>query len=197
MILTPIASPEFDVDLDLAYAGPDNFTSRAVYARTACFLHPDAARLLSRAIDLAARFGLRFRLFDGFRPVEAQWALWNHTPDPNYIADPRRGSPHSRGVAIDLTLVGSDGKALDMGAPFDSLTPRSHHGNPDVSLAAQRNRHLLLGLMSTAGWDFYMNEWWHYQMFQPRRYPTLTDQAAGTRLMAVHSGLDYSNPCSH
>ena len=54
----------------------------------------------------------------------------------------------------------------------------------------QRNRHLLLGLMSTAGWDFYFKEWWHYQLFEPRRYPLLSDRAAGTAMMAAGAGLD-------
>src|SRR3546814_12850689 len=57
---------------------------------------------------------------DAFRPVEAQWALWNHTPDPNYVADPRKGGPHTRGAAVDLTLL-RDGAPLDMGTAFDCL----------------------------------------------------------------------------
>jgi len=70
-----------------------------------------------------------------------------------------------------------------MGTGFDDLTPASHHGSTAVSPEAQRNRTLLLGLMSAAGWDFYMHEWWHYQLFRPRRYPALTDREAGTALM--------------
>ena len=70
-----------------------------------------------------------------------------------------------------------------MGTAFDALAPGSHHASPEVPLAAQRNRHLLLGLMSAAGWDFYRNEWWHYQLFRPRSYPAMSDKAAGSRLM--------------
>ena len=92
--------------------------------------------------------GLRFRIFDALRPSEAQWALWAHSPDPEFLADPRRGSPHSRGVAVDLTLVDRDGQALDMGTEFDAFTPLSHHGNLDVGAEAQRNRALLLGIMT-------------------------------------------------
>ena len=65
--------------------------------------------------------------------------------------------------------------ALDMGTPFDAFTPLSHHGNTEVSVTAQKNRHLLMGLMTTAGWDFYRNEWWHYQLFNSRTYPLLSD----------------------
>lgn len=173
--LIAIGGPTFDVDLAIAYATEDNFTGKPVYARAACYLHPDAAAALSRAIGLARPLGLRFCIFDGFRPSEAQWVLWNVRPDPEFLADPRRGSPHSRGVAVDLTLIGSDGKALDMGTGFDAFTPLSHHGSFGIPAEPQRNRHLLLGIMTAAGFDFYRNEWWHYQLFESRRYPLLSD----------------------
>lgn len=183
MLLTPVAAPDFDVEFDIAYASHDNFTGQPVYRRPACFLNPEAAECLRRAIGLAAALGLRFRVFDAFRPSEAQWALWRHTPDPEFLADPRRGSPHSRGAAVDLTLIDGDGRALEMGTGFDNFTPRAHHGDTVVSATAQRNRFVLLGLMTAAGWDFYRNEWWHYQLFAPRRYPLLSDSAAGTDMM--------------
>ncbi|MDX1485830.1 MAG: D-alanyl-D-alanine dipeptidase [Alphaproteobacteria bacterium] len=174
--LVEINESAFDVDLQIAYAGSENFTGQPVYGRPACYLHGDAAKLLARAIELAASIGLRFLIFDGFRPTEAQWVLWNHTPNPDFLADPRRGSPHSRGVAVDLTLVDEEGLPLEMGTGFDDFTPRAHHGNQDIPREAQINRHLLLGLMTAAGWDFYRNEWWHYQMFESRRYPLISDQ---------------------
>ncbi len=188
MALVEIAPPAFDVSLDLRYAGPDNFTGKTVYGRAACHLHEDAARCLARAIALAAALGLRLEIFDAFRPEEAQWVLWNHTPDPDFLAGPRRGSPHSRGVAVDLTLMDAalmdtDGDALAMGTGFDAFTPRSHHGATDIPREAQHNRFLLLGLMTAAGWDFYRNEWWHYQLFDARRYPVLADSALETGMM--------------
>lgn len=183
MDLVPIAAPEFDIDLSIAYAAADNFTGRPVYRRAACWLHRDAARLLARAVDLARPLGYRLRIFDAYRPSEAQWALWNHTPDPDFLADPRRGSPHSRGAAIDLTLIDHAGRALEMGTGFDAFTPLSHHGSTEIPAEAQRNRALLLGLMTAAGWDFYRNEWWHYQLFQSRTYPLLSDSVLPEPMM--------------
>ena len=174
----------YDVDIALAYATPENFTGAPVYAQAHCYLHRDAAALLARAIDLAGRQGYRFRIFDALRPSEAQWALWNHTPDPDFLADPRRGSPHSRGVAVDLTLVDADGEALDMGTAFDAFTPLSFHGDSEISVEAQRNRLILLGIMSTAGWDFYSKEWWHYQMFDSRSYALVEDDMLPRPMMA-------------
>lgn len=175
MDIVEIAPPDFDVDVALAYATAANITGRPIYRNPRCWLRTGAAHHLRRAIALAARQGLRLRIFDALRPTEAQWALWNANPDPDFLADPRRGSPHSRGIAVDLTLINGDGHELDMGTPFDAFTPLAHHGNPDIDAAAARNRLLLLGLMTAAGWDFYRNEWWHYQLFDARRFALIAD----------------------
>jgi D-alanyl-D-alanine dipeptidase len=175
MDIVSIMPPEYDVDVALAYATAANITGQPVYRNPRCWLRQTAAAHLRRAIDLAAPLGLRLRIFDALRPSEAQWALWNARPDPEFLADPRRGSPHSRGVAVDVTLLDSAGRELDMGTPFDAFTPRSHHARTDIGVEAQRNRLLLLGLMTAAGWDFYRNEWWHYQLFDARRFDVLAD----------------------
>jgi len=182
-LLVEITPQSHAVSLDIAYATPRNFTGAPVYRRAACFLHPEAAHALARAVALAGALGYGLRVYDAYRPTEIQWALWRHTPDPEFLADPRRGSPHSRGVAVDLTLTDEQGDVLDMGTGFDAFVVQSHHGRLDIPPPAQRNRALLLGIMTAAGWDYYRNEWWHYQLFQPRRYPLLSDRAAGTGMV--------------
>ena len=183
MGLVEIDPEAFTVELDIAYATDRNFTGQKIYQRAACYLHEEAADALERAVALAAAIDLKLRIFDAFRPSEAQWALWNHTPDPEFVADPRRGSPHSRGVAVDLTLIAPSGETLDMGTPFDDFTPLSHHASLEISAEAQANRHLLLGVMTSAGWDFYRNEWWHYQLFDARSYPLISDTALDQPMM--------------
>lgn len=183
MVVVEIAPPAFDVETYIVYATAENFTGKPVYRRSGCYLHANAAAALARATELAAELGLRLKIYDAFRPAEAQWALWSHTPDPAFLADPRRGSPHSRGVAVDVTLVDGSGRELDMGAAIDTAGPLARHACTDIAAAAQRNRAILLGLMTAAGWDHYLNEWWHYQLFEPHRYPVLTDAAAGTGMM--------------
>src|SRR3981189_2051492 len=173
--LVAIAPPDFDADVTLAYATDANLTGRPVYGTAEGWRHGEAAGKLAAAVVLARPLGLRLRIFDALRPVEAQWALWNARPDPEFLADPRRGSPHSRGVAVDLTLLDGGGRGLGRGPPSDAFTPLSHHGRTDVPTAAQRNRLLLMGLMTAAGWDFYRNEWWHYQLFEARHYPLICD----------------------
>jgi D-alanyl-D-alanine dipeptidase len=181
-MLLDLASPHFDLDFEIAYGTSENFTGKQIYKRPRALLRPEAAEKLQAAIILAARLNLRFKIFDAFRPSEAQWALWRAAPNSGYVADPRKGSPHTRGVAIDLTLLDSNGAPLDMDGSFDELTPNAWH-EADVAPEAQRNRHLLLGLMTAAGWDCYRKEWWHYQLFHPRSYPSLTDAQADSNMM--------------
>jgi D-alanyl-D-alanine dipeptidase len=89
------------------------------------------------------------------------------------------------GAAVDLTLVDTtSGRELDMGTGFDDMRPASWHGDTGVSVQAQRNRVTLLGLMTAAGFDFFRNEWWHYQLFKPRgRYPVLSDSVLSEGMM--------------
>jgi D-alanyl-D-alanine dipeptidase len=183
MPLVEITPESHDVVIALAYATPQNLTGKPLYRQARCYLHPEAETRLVRAVALARPLGLRLKLLDAFRPSEAQWLLWNACPDPEFLADPRRGSPHSRGAALDLTLIDAAGAELEMGTAFDAFTPLSHHATTEIPLAAQRNRFLLLGLMSAAGWDFYGNEWWHYQLFNSRQYPLLSDAEAPAPMM--------------
>ena len=189
MILIEILPETHSVEISIEYATANNFTGKPVYQKAACYLHPEAENLLRKAVKLAETLSLKLRIFDAFRPSEAQWVLWKHTPDPGFLADPHRGSPHSRGAAVDLTLVSSGGQTLEMGTTFDSFTSRSHHGNMKISPEAQRNRALLMGIMTSAGWDFYRNEWWHYQLFNSQRLPLLSDSVLDTSMMTPR------NPC--
>ncbi|CAO4844849.1 MAG: D-alanyl-D-alanine dipeptidase [Holosporales bacterium] len=168
-------TPDDNVLLDLRYATVENFTQKPVYGKALCYLHKDAFEKFEIAVKIAATLGFKLKIFDAFRPQFAQQKLWDHTPDPTFITDPKRGSHHTRGVAVDVTLVDSAGQELDMGTPFDDFTPQSFHGNLDIPEQAIQNRLTLLGIMSTAGFDFYKNEWWHYQLFNPRTYDLILD----------------------
>jgi D-alanyl-D-alanine dipeptidase len=174
MSLVEINQHSHPVDLELLYATDKNFTGKILYKNARCFLHEKAMPLFEKVILLAARQGYTLKIFDTFRPKKAAQALWDFCPNPMYVADPQKGSNHTRGVAIDLTLIDSNGHELDMGTPFDDFTDDSHHSAVLAPEIAQ-NRYILLGIMMSAGWDFYNNEWWHYQLFSPRDYPLIED----------------------
>jgi D-alanyl-D-alanine dipeptidase len=176
MSLVKITEAEYGVAIDLAYATANNFTGAPVYKKHDCYLHDVAAEHFRKAVKFAEAMGYKVKVFDAYRPTEAQEALWAHTPDPDFLAPPWSGSAHSRGVAIDLTLLDANGNELDMGTEFDAFTPLSFHSNIEVSADAQRNRRILLGIMTAAGWDFYDHEWWHYQLHNPRAYRLLSDK---------------------
>ncbi len=175
MGLVEITESNHNIVLDLRYATPNNFTHEVIYNTNRCFLHQDALIKLEKAMALAAQHGYRLKILDAYRPQVAQEKLWSICPDPNYIAPPERGSHHTRGVAVDLTLIDARGEELDMGTPFDSFLEASHHGTFSLSPESSRNRYMLLGIMMSAGWDCYMNEWWHYQLFNPQEYPLIMD----------------------
>ncbi|WP_461534525.1 D-alanyl-D-alanine dipeptidase [Spongorhabdus nitratireducens] len=182
--LIEVTCNKFDVELCIAYATADNFTRAPVYLKPACFLHRDAIPKLETAIDLAGRLGYRLKIWDAFRPLEAQAKLFEHTPNPMYVSPPENGPrSHCRGAAIDLTLIDQQGNELDMGAEFDEFHERSHHAYRDISREAQHNRLLLAGIMHIAGFEQYRYEWWHYQLPNCADYPVLKDVDLKTGLM--------------
>ena len=177
MPLIHITEQSHDVAIDLIYAGVNNFTGQAIYDHPLCFLHPQAEACLRKAIVAARGFGFQLKILDAFRPQEAQQALWAAAPNPDYIADPAKGSNHTRGVAVDLTLMGADGRVLDMGTPVDTMTPASHHFHAAHQAAVQVNRMLLLTVMLESGFVHHPHEWWHYQLPEARQFPLIDSQA--------------------
>ncbi len=180
--LIEITEKNFDVILDLRYASANNVCGHKLYAYPFCHLHESAIKPLERAIQSAKNLGLKLKIFDGFRPIEVQQYMFDKFPseDPNggFVSNPKNGAiPHCRGVAIDLTLTDLQGNELDMGTDFDEFTDLAFHNCEKISAEAQRNRLILLGLMTAAGFDFYSKEWWHYQLFKPREYPVIETTA--------------------
>jgi D-alanyl-D-alanine dipeptidase len=174
--LIEITEKKFDVIFDLRYATANNVCGQKLYAFPFCYFHEAAIEPLQKAIKAAKNLGLKIKIFDGFRPMAVQKFMFEkfaHDPiREGFVSNPNGGAvPHCRGVAIDLTLVDADGKELDMGTDFDEFSDLAFHNSHKISSEAQRNRLILLGIMTVAGWDFYSQEWWHYQLHKPREYP--------------------------
>ncbi|WP_444652673.1 D-alanyl-D-alanine dipeptidase [Citrobacter portucalensis] len=162
--------------IDLKYATADNITGAPIYREARCLLHTEAVTALAKSISIAQLAGLQLVVYDAYRPQQAQAILWNACPDPQYVVDVAIGSNHSRGTAIDVTLMDDRGHLLDMGAGFDEMHDRSHAWHPSVPPAAQRNRLLLNAIMFGGGFVGINSEWWHFELPDAARYPLFDDQ---------------------
>jgi D-alanyl-D-alanine dipeptidase len=162
-----------DLQVDLRYATADNFLKRSVYPKHArCFLLPQAVEQLKKAAEALREKGFRLKVYDCYRPRAVQWEMWKLVPKPGYVADPRQGSNHNRGAAVDLTLVTLDGTELEMPTAYDFFGKAAHHGSP-ASEAAVRHRELLLKTMEAAGFKRNRMEWWHYDLPRAGRFKVL------------------------
>jgi D-alanyl-D-alanine dipeptidase len=163
------------IAVDLRYATPDNFVGRDLYTPLDCaWLHKDAAAALERVVAWLAerRPDCQLLVLDALRPQRVQEQLWEALQGTDllgYIADPVRGSIHSFGMALDLTLLDAQGRELDMGTGFDDLSERSHPALEAKLLARGEltqqqidNRRLLRDAMFQAGWVGINSEWWHF-----------------------------------
>lgn len=152
-----------DIFVDLKYAGTDNFTGQAVYDFDGVYLrYGTVKKLLAVQTDLR-ELGLGLKIWDGFRPVSAQHKLWEICPDTRYVANPNAGfSSHSRGNTVDVTLVDSEGREVEMPTGFDDFTKKADRDYSDCSRAAADNALILEVLMEKHGFSGYKNEWWHF-----------------------------------
>lgn len=165
-----------DLLVELRYATPDNFLHRPLYPKSArCLLRESAARKLGVAARLLRQQGFRLRLYDCYRPLSVQWQMWKAFPRRGYVADPRQGSPHNRGAAVDLTLASEVGGEVEMPTDFDTFTPAAHHGYQGGSAASRRHREVLCQAMEAAGFKKNRMEWWHYQLPDQERFSLLDE----------------------
>jgi D-alanyl-D-alanine dipeptidase len=160
--------------VELRYATAANLTGKPLYHSARCLLRPEVARALARAQLALSKQGLGLLAWDCYRPLSAQRALWRVYPHPGFVANPRTGSNHNRGAAIDLTLVDLAGRPLEMPTPFDSFDPRAHQGATEgVSPEAQKNREILRRAMTSVGFTPIRKEWWHFDAAHALAYPLL------------------------
>ena len=151
------------IQVDLAYAGAENFTGQAIYDFADAYLRYGTAKKLAAVQDQLAAQGLGLLIWDAFRPTAAQFKLWEVCPNPVYVANPEKGfSAHSRGNTVDVTLVSLDGTDVEMPTGFDDFSPLADRDYSDVPAAPAANAKLLEDAMSAAGFLPYQGEWWHF-----------------------------------
>lgn len=153
--------------VDLRYNTDDNFLHKNVYSKYGvdrCWLDPDAASRLMSLSPILKKEHLKLVLWDCYRPNVVQKEMWKVVPDDRFVADPKKGSMHNRGLAVDLTLANEKGQPLPMPTGFDSFSDRAA---PDYKCSQAerklcRNRDRLISLMKSVGMEVIKTEWWHY-----------------------------------
>jgi D-alanyl-D-alanine dipeptidase len=162
------------IPLDIRYATPNNFMKRTLYPSAKAYLRAPAARALADVQrELAAR-GVGIKVFDAYRPYAVTVAMWEPIQNPDYVADPKKGSRHNRGAAVDLTLIDlRTGEELPMPTPYDDFTPRAANAFTDLPADVLANRALLRDVMTKHGFDPLPSEWWHYDFKGWERFELL------------------------
>ncbi|PCJ01130.1 MAG: peptidase M15 [Flavobacteriales bacterium] len=149
--------------LDMKYATTDNFIGEKVYDCPDCYLRYAVIQSLIIANNDFIDNGVRIKFFDCYRPLDIQKRMWEILPDGRYVANPNKsGSIHNRGGAVDITLVDSTGKELDMGTSFDHFGKEAHHDYEVLNDTIKKNRNLLKEVMEKNGFKSLRTEWWHY-----------------------------------
>lgn len=160
---------------DIKYASSDNFLHQKVYTCDACYIRPEVALALVAANNYFCEYNLQILLYDCYRPLDVQYLMWSIYPNPSYVANPNTtGSIHTRGAAVDLTLVNKDTREpLDMGTPYDYFGKEAHIDNMTLSREVQFHRKLLREGMRKFGFHPIRTEWWHFSYKQNYSYPIL------------------------
>jgi D-alanyl-D-alanine dipeptidase len=160
---TNVRTLEPDIVLDIRYASTNNFMGEKVYACGECYLRKEVAQAIAQVHrKLKAKGYGGLKMYDCYRPHSAQWKLWKKVPNPQYVADPRKGSMHNRGAAVDLTVIDKNGKELDMGTGYDVFDKKAYIDYTGHPAAINNNRKLLQEAMIGHGFRTTRTEWWHF-----------------------------------
>ena len=175
MALVDIKKMIPNIELSLRYATANNFTHKKLYPKTnSTYLRNKAATALAAVQKELNTQGLGLKIFDAYRPYAATELMWELVKDDRYAADPKKGSGHNRGIAVDLTIIHlKTKKELDMGTGFDNFSDTAHHDFMNLSKEVLQNRMLLKTLMEKNGFKALDTEWWHYALPNGKEYALL------------------------
>jgi len=162
------------IQLDIRYATTNNFTHHVMYSQARSFARLPVVMALQQVEAELKLKGLGLKIYDAYRPYSVTAKFYEVTPDTNFVADPRKGSKHNRGCAVDLSLINlKTGKELDMPTGFDSFSKKAAANYPDLSPAEINNRELLKTVMQAHGFKVISTEWWHYDFNGWQNYELL------------------------
>jgi len=153
-----------DFVFDMKYATADNFLKEKVYPCDECFLRVKTVKALLEANESFIEKGFKIKLYDCYRPRAIQKKMWRIVPDANFVANPKKGSIHNRGGAVDISLVDSVGNELNMGTKFDFFGEEASHNYQNLSDEILANRKFLKDIMLQNNFRIFESEWWHYNL---------------------------------
>ena len=153
-----------DFVYDMRYATENNFLSAQVYDCAECLIRYKTVKALVKANAAFMKKGFQIKLYDCYRPLDIQKRMWTIVSNPKYVADPKKGSIHNRGGAVDITLVDLKGDAVDMGTDFDFFGIEASHQYTKLPKQVQANRKFLKKIMTANGFRSFDSEWWHYNL---------------------------------
>jgi D-alanyl-D-alanine dipeptidase len=161
--LVDVAAAVPAVTLEVRYATTNNFMHEVLYPAARVFLRRPAAMALREVEQELAAQHLGLKVFDGYRPYRVTRRMWEPYKNPDFVADPAKGSRHNRGAAVDLTLIDlRTGSELAMPTPYDDFTAKARQDFNDLPPEAIANRALLRDVMVKHGFVPLPSEWWHF-----------------------------------
>lgn len=171
---------------EIRYATTYNFTGYRLYPFPGAWIHADLAAPLQRVQEDLATQGLGLKIWDGYRPLSVQARMWEIVPDERYVSDPAKSKGrHTRGVAVDVTLVDRTGRELRMPTDFDDFSEKAHRDSSRWTTEERLNYDKLNTAMVKQGFRPFPYEWWHYDFGEWQKYPpfdiSFEDLAAGKK----------------
>jgi D-alanyl-D-alanine dipeptidase len=164
------------IRLDIRYATHNNFTGKAIYPEARAFLQRNAALALVRANAKMKKHGYGIVVYDGYRPWSITKMFWQVSPKSKriYVANPKKGSKHNRGCAVDVSLYSlTTGSEVNMISNFDDMSERAHTDYKGGTIEQQKLRTLLIAVMQNEGFVVLKNEWWHFDYKEWKQYHIL------------------------
>lgn len=153
-----------DIYVELRYATENNFTGVKIYDFTEAYLRYGTVKKLAQVQKELKQHGYSLKIWDAYRPFEAQQKLWEVYPDPNYVANPANGmKKHNLGGTVDITMVAADGTVISMPTEFDDFSLKADRDYSDIEdEGAVKNVMILQNAMENNGFTGYQGEWWDY-----------------------------------
>ncbi len=170
MVALSVEMPEAIVDLK--YADTANFMHTKLYpTTTTTYLRLAASDALFAVMAELTTKQLNIKIWDAYRPYSVTERMWKTVKDDRYAADPKFGSGHNRGIAVDLTIIDlKSGQEMNMGTGFDNFSDTAHHGFKNLPPAVLQNRAFLRSIMESHGFKALETEWWHYYLPDTKTY---------------------------